>query len=119
MLFNASIVGHVGQQPEPKVTKNGKRLTQLRVAVRGKGEDSQWLTVTCWGQPAEYAANYIKKGDTVAAVGDVEIRTYTKSNGDTGFEVELNASKIKGLGKRVRFEEEQTSYGANQDEVPF
>tara|TARA_R100000808_G_scaffold22820_1_gene49973 strand:- start:452 stop:841 length:390 start_codon:yes stop_codon:yes gene_type:complete len=115
------LTGNVGQVGELKVTANGKKVTKHRVASNNRGETT-WYTVTCWGQRAEYAAQYINKGDTISATGRLEVREYEKRNGEKGFDLELVADHFQGMGKRVKFDQPETpdrmTYN-DSAEVPF
>lgn len=73
--FNCT--GRLGNDPELKTTSNGKSYCRFNISVdrRIKSGDvkSDWFSVTCWGQTAEYVCNYLAKGRLVAVCGRVEI----------------------------------------------
>ena len=125
MLSTMTLIGNVGQPGELKVLPSGTKVTKLRVAVNDRQKDTTtWFTVTCWGQKAEYADKYVKKGDAVYASGRLEVREYEKRNGDKAVDLEVHADAFKNLGKRVKFEEPATPARMpykddNRDSIPF
>ena len=109
MLSTLTLIGNVGQPGEMKTLQSGKQVTKLRVAVNDRQKDTTtWYTVTCWGQKADYANQYVNKGDTVYVSGRLEVREYEKRNGDKAVDLEVHADQFKNMGKRVKFEEPAT-----------
>ena len=71
MAFQGTLTGNLGMKPELVTFNSGKMKTELRVAVRQQDKDAEafWVQVDLWDKSAEYAANYLNKGDTIYAQG--------------------------------------------------
>ena len=73
------ITGNIVQDPQAKTRSSGKMVVSLRIAVnrKFKGEkQADFFDVSCWGQQAEYADRYARKGDYAEIVGSMESREY-------------------------------------------
>ena len=84
-MFNATLTGNLGRDPEFKTTQSGQMVSSFSVAVRQpkrQGEDPPafWVKVECWGKTAEYAANYLKKGNSVCVTGQVTEESWSDKN---------------------------------------
>ncbi len=69
------IAGHLGTDPETRVTPGGQKVTTLRVAtnVRRNGKDETiWYRVTIWGDRYDKMLTYLKKGSAVMIVGRLD-----------------------------------------------
>jgi single-strand DNA-binding protein len=80
-------------------------VTTFSVAVRQpkrQGEDppAYWVKVEVWGKTAEYAANYLKKGDSVFCAGTVTMEEFTKRDGTPGFANVLKNANVEKFSSR-------------------
>tara|TARA_R100000773_G_scaffold4439_1_gene5027 strand:+ start:201 stop:611 length:411 start_codon:yes stop_codon:yes gene_type:complete len=99
MAFQATLTGNLGQTPELKTFQSGKCKTELAVAVRQQNKDAQaqWVQVDLWDKTAQYAADYLKKGDSIYAQGEIKEERFTRKNGDLGFKIVLQFARIELL----------------------
>ncbi len=68
------IAGHLGADPETRVTQSGKKVTTLRVATRTRrkgNDDTIWWRVTIWEGAFEKMIPHLKKGSGVMIWGEV------------------------------------------------
>lgn len=68
------VAGHLGSDPELKVTSGGVQTCTFSIAVNrpyGK-HDTDWVPVRCWRTEAETAAKYLHKGSFVIVAGRFE-----------------------------------------------
>lgn len=80
------IIGRMGKDPEIRNLDSGKSVANFSVATSMKWKDksgnvqekTQWHNIVLWGQPADFAAKYIHKGDLVMVLGRVETRDWEK-----------------------------------------
>lgn len=84
-MFNATLTGNIGRDPEFTTTQSGQMVSKFSVAVRqpkrqGQDVPAFWVKVECWGKTAEYAANYLKKGNSVCVTGQVAEETWNDKN---------------------------------------
>lgn len=87
----AIIVGNLGADPEIRTLPSGQIVAKLRVATseqwtdRASGEKrerTEWHNVNVFDQyAAQYAQNYLKKGNKVYVEGRVETRKWQDSSG--------------------------------------
>ena len=84
-LASATIIGHLGADPEVKESRNGKSFAKCRVAVSRKGRDEKvtdWYGVTVFGLEAEWLSRDAHKGSLVVASGRLEIDVWTDRDGN-------------------------------------
>ena len=142
MAFQGTLTGNLGMKPELKTFQSGKMKAELRVAVRQQDKDAPafWVQVDLWDKSAQYAADYLNKGDTIYAQGTIKEENFTRRNGEAGHKVVLQFARIELLksstpkegvspyGTQVEtappVQTQQTNYSNNNlvpevDEIPF
>lgn len=100
------LVGHVGADPESRYTPSGTAVVNLRMATNevwrdaeGNDQDqTEWHRVVLWGKAAEFASNYIKKGQLVFVEGRLQTRTWEDKNKIERRTTEIRANTITPLG---------------------
>ncbi len=100
------LIGHVGADPEPRYTSSGTAVVNLRMATNevwrdaeGKDQEStEWHRVVLWGKQAEFAANYIKKGQLIYVEGRLQTRTWEDRDKIERRTTEVRANVITPLG---------------------
>lgn len=100
------LVGHVGADPESRYTPSGTAVVNLRMATNevwrdaeGNDQDqTEWHRVVLWGKSAEFATNYIKKGQLVYVEGRLQTRTWEDKNKIERRTTEVRANMITPLG---------------------
>lgn len=93
--------GRLTRDPEKRTTQSGKSVTTFTVAVdrrfKQNGERvADFFSVVCWEGRADYVAEYIRKGQLVEVVGEIQTRSYEK-DGAKRYTFEVNADEIKPL----------------------
>ena len=125
------VVGNLGADPEVRDLPSGQKVANLRVATseqwtdRASGEKrerTEWHTVSVFDQnAAQYAQNYLRKGNKVYIEGRVETRKWQDQSGADRYSTEIIVNqiggKLIGLSDRqeVRGNEE---YDRNRPELP-
>jgi single-strand DNA-binding protein len=108
MYQSITVIGHLGQDPEIRMTPTGQPVANVSVAATekwtgkdGKKEErTEWFRVVCWGKLAEIVSKYCHKGDLVMFVGRMQTRSW-EDNGVKRYATDLVASEMKMLsGKR-------------------
>ena len=91
MAFQATLTGNIGREPEIRYFESGKCKVELTVAIKQNKKDAPafWVQVDMWNKQAEFAQNYLHKGDTIFAQGTVTEETFTRRNGEAGHKVVL------------------------------
>lgn len=112
-LNKATLIGHLGADPEVRSTSNGGRVATLSVATSrswkdesgNKQERTAWHRVTCWNAPkgqklADVVERYCHKGDKVYVEGEIEYRTWNDKEGQTRYSTEINCRELILLGAK-------------------
>ncbi|MDD9921601.1 MAG: single-stranded DNA-binding protein [Boseongicola sp.] len=100
------IVGNLGADPEVRDLPSGQKVANLRVATSEqwtdrtsgeKRERTEWHTVSVFDQyAAQYAQNYLKKGNKVYIEGRVETRKWQAQTGEDRYSTEIIVNQIGG-----------------------
>jgi single-strand DNA-binding protein len=111
-LNKCMIIGNLGRDPEMRYTPSGQAVTQVTVAVNRyykdqqgeRQEETEWFRVVAWGQQAEFAAEYLRKGNKVYVEGRIQTRQWEGQDGQKRYTTELVANTIQNLERRPRDE---------------
>ena len=120
------LVGHVGADPEPRYTASGTAVVNLRMATNevwrdseGKDQDqTEWHRVVLWGKQAEFATNYIKKGQLICVEGRLQTRTWEDRDKIERRTTEVRANVITLLGGLKTGERAEEDIQAVSEEPP-
>ena len=110
-LNKCMIIGNLGRDPEMRYTASGVAVTQFSVAVNRNSrdesgewkEETEWFRVVIFREPAERAAERLRKGSKVYVEGRIQTRQYEK-DGQTRYITELLAERAVPLEPRARGE---------------
>ena len=118
MYSKIILVGNLGADPEKKEISGGKVMAKLRLATKAatKEGETSWWYVAAFRWSADYALQYLKKGDQVLIEGAVTMRDYTDKDGNKRQAVDIVADRIQSVGKRQERTEQADSNG---EEIPF
>ena len=97
MAFQGTLTGNLGVDPELFTFEDGKMKVELRVAVKQRKKDAPafWVQIDLWGKQAEFAMDYLNKGDTIYAQGTVTEQNFTRRNGEAGHKIVLVYSQVE------------------------
>lgn len=105
-----NVIGRVSQDVEVK-DFNGRNCANFNVASQNKNKDkntnqygTNFYRVTAWGQAADTAARFLRKGHRVGITGDLVIRDYVGSDGMKHTVVEINNAEIDLIETRAESE---------------
>jgi single-strand DNA-binding protein len=120
------IVGNVGRDPEMRYLPSGQAVTNFTVAVTRRWNDRQtnerkeettWFRVAVWGNQAETANNFVKKGTQIMVIGRISARAYADNAGQPAASLELTADTFQLLGSRGEGQgAPQGGYGGGYDQ---
>lgn len=116
-MFQSFGVGRLGGDPEMRYTASGTAVTNFSIATEtGYGDYKQkvWLRATVFGGLAEACNQYLKKGQEVTFVGEIQVdketcapKVYEKRDGGWASSLDIKLSEIKfhggGKGEGVDF----------------
>lgn len=102
----ATILGHLGRDPESRSFQNGGKVVTLRVATSEKWKDrtsgeqrdrTEWHTVSILNEGlANVAERYLRKGSKVYVQGTLATRKYTDSQGVERYSTEIQVRPFGG-----------------------
>lgn len=82
------VMGHLGKDPELRMTPTGKHVCRISVATSNDffdrqaqkwiEQDPEWHNVIVWGELAERVAREFSKGDAIMVRGKSKTREYEK-----------------------------------------
>ena len=99
------LVGHLGANPESRYTKAGRPVASLSVATNevwkqqngSSAEHTEWHSVVAWDKLAEFAQQYLYKGQLVSVEGRIHTRSWESKEGQKGKTTEIVCSSIVPL----------------------
>ena len=112
------LAGHLGADPEVRMTPSGQKVTSLRVAVnqrKGKEDVTVWWRVTIWGDQFERMMPYLKKGSGIMAIGEMQPpEVFADRDGNQRISMECTAVHLafSPFGRTDKKEGESTGAGA-------
>jgi single-strand DNA-binding protein len=131
-MFNATVTGNLGRDPEFRTTQTGQMVSKFSLAIRQAKKDAPafWVKVEVWGKQAEYVANYLKKGASVCVTGQVEEEQWSdKATGELKKALVVKNASVESWQARseqatpapapARQAAAPASYEPIDDEVPF
>lgn len=101
------LMGNLGNNPEVKNLKSGKKLAKFSLATNEfytdkKGEKIQntdWHNIIVWGKLADVAEDYLTKGKEVIVVGKLTYNTYEDDKGQKHYFTQIQADEIQMMKK--------------------
>jgi single-strand DNA-binding protein len=130
-LNRVSLIGNLGKDPEVRYTQSGTAVGNLRIGVterRKEGEEykdqTEWVSVVCFGKTAENASKYLQKGRQIFVEGRLQTRSWEdKTTGQTRYTTEVIASQLLFLGSAKEggapTSPEAPSGFIEDDDIPF
>jgi single-strand DNA-binding protein len=92
------LIGNLGRDPEIRTTQNGTKVANLNLATsetwRDKSsgerkEKTEWHRVVIFGNLADIAEKYLKKGSKVYVSGSLQTRKWTDQSGTEKYTTEV------------------------------
>ncbi len=122
------LVGHLGGDPESRFTPGGTAVATFSIATNesrknseGNWEDhTEWHRCVLFGKQAEFAAEYVKKGQMVYVEGRLQTRSWEDKEGMKRYSTEVVGNAFTTLGRRnAEGERGQAPQPPNDDDLPF
>lgn len=90
------LLGNIGDNPIYRDMGNNKPVAHLSLATDYRGR-TEWHKIVCFDQLAEFAREYLTKGDRVLIEGRLETRKWMDKNGIDRHTTEIIASALEGI----------------------
>lgn len=108
LINSVRLMGRLGQDPDVKVFDSNRKLARISLATNEvykneKGEkttDTQWHNLVLWGNQAEIAEKYLKKGKEIAIEGRLSTRNFTDKEGQKHFVTEVVVGELVMITKK-------------------
>lgn len=142
-LNQATIIGYVGDVPKISNTQNGRKVASFAIATTEKGYTSksgvqypdrtEWHNIVLWGNLAEIAEKYLRKGSSVFIQGKMRTRSYDDKNGVKRYITEIEGETMQMLDRRAdnatspsiqndvqpAYSNQQIQVSQKDDDLPF
>lgn len=134
-MFQVTIAGRVGKNPELRRTQNNEPVLNFSVASDvgyGNNKITLWIECSVWGKRAEALSDYIRTGDPVTVVGQGNLRLWESQAGKHGATISCRVSEITLQGgkrdgdshghQEAHHDAPAGGFGADDDldsEIPF
>jgi single-strand DNA-binding protein len=101
-LNKVMLIGHLGRDPEMRLTPAGKPVTTFSLAtgrswVTPEGERqeaTEWFNVVAWRRLAEICHQYLHKGSRVYVEGHLQTRSWDDPAGQRHYRTEVVAEEM-------------------------
>ena len=122
------IVGHIGADPETRFTPSGTAVANFNVATNesrknsdgGYQDHTEWHSCVLFGKRAEFAGEYLKRGQLIYLEGRLQTRSWEDDSGTKKYKTEVIGNEITMLGKKVGTGgSSQNRDDASEDDLPF
>ena len=90
------LVGVAGSDPDVRITANGDRKAAVSLATttrENSEERTDWHRVILWGRRAQFAEDYVSRGDKLFVEGSIQYGSYER-DGILIPTTEIRASEI-------------------------
>jgi single-strand DNA-binding protein len=100
MYNRAILIGRLTADPEMRTTPNGVNVASFRIAVdrpftaKGAEKKTDFISITCWRQQAEFVCRYFSKGRAIGVEGSIQTRDYTDRDGNKRNTFEIVADRV-------------------------
>ena len=142
-LNQATIIGYVGDVPKISNTQNGRKVASFAIATTEKGYTSksgvqypdrtEWHNIVLWGNLAEIAEKYLRKGSSVFIQGKMRTRSYDDKVGVKRYITEIEGETMQMLDRRAdnatspsiqndvqpAYSNQQIQVSQKDDDLPF
>ena len=130
------LVGHIGNKPEGRYTPSGTSTASFSLATneswidndKEKKERTEWHNIVAWNKLADFATEYLQKGQLIFIEGKLQTRTYKDKDDVQHWKTEIVANVITPLewktGEKkendsVKKNDEKVSEHKGEEELPF
>ena len=100
------LLGNICSDMEPRTTASGIAQCTFRIAVSRRFanqqgvRESDFFTIICWRQTADFAQRYFRKGMRVLVEGSIQNRSYDAQDGTKRYVTEIIADNLEFGGNK-------------------
>lgn len=114
-----TLLGNLTKDPESRSTAGGTEVTKLSLAINskyGEKEEVSFFDIAVFGKAAEFAKEYVKKGDPLLVEGVLRQQRW-EQDGQNRSRVEVIAKEIVALGMKKNNLESKS--GESEEDFPL
>ena len=119
------LVGHIGNKPEGRYTPSGTSIASFSLATnevwidndKEKKERTEWHNIVAWNKLADFATEYLQKGQLIYIEGKLQTRTYKDKDDVQHRKTEVVANVITPLEWKTGGKKEEDSVKQNTDNL--
>ena len=124
------LVGHLGNKPEGRYTPSGVSTVSFSIATnetwvdnnQDKNEHTEWHNIIAWNKLADFATEYLYKGQLVCIEGKLRTRSYSDKDGIKKWITEIVCTSLTPLDWKSKKNSEagdtSTNMLSNDDTMP-
>lgn len=118
-MNKAILIGRLTKDPELKSTNNGISTCSFTVAIDRKfknanGErEADFIPVVAWRQTAEFINKYFSKGQRIALVGSIQVRSWQEKDGSRRYMTEVIADEVEFVDSKNSESNRQEKHNAD------
>jgi len=127
------LVGHLGRDPEVRYTASGDAVADVSLATTEyfkdkngeKNEKTEWHNLVMWRSQAEFAKEWLKKGQLLYVEGRLQTRTWEDKEGQKRSKTDIQVDQVTLLGgfankgKGGAAQQDVTAGPPEDEEIPF
>lgn len=121
MINKVTLIGNLGRDPEVRHLESGAVVARLAIATNENYRDregnwqtqTEWHNVNVWGNQAETAEKYLRKGSLVYIEGKLTTRKWQDKDGNDRYTTEVRGQIMRMLDRR-----ENSTPGIPQSPMP-
>jgi single-strand DNA-binding protein len=106
------LIGRLGSDPDIRYTPGGSAVANFNIATDRAFKDkdgnwqneTSWHRIVAWTRQAEFAKEYVKKGNRVYVEGRLQTREWEDQNGQKRYTTEVvvyDLQLLESLGQRA------------------
>ena len=124
MVNKVILIGNLGQDPEaPRKTNSGMSVLDISIATSRKMRDgntqTDWHTVTCFGQTADNVHKFLQKGRQIYIEGRLTYDNWTdEKTGQKRKKAKIVADNVTFLSRQNEGGGDDSSYSKSSKPMP-
>lgn len=120
-MNKAFLTGYIASDVELKSTAQGTPVVTFQLAVKrpkAKNDTTDFITVVCWRNTAEFVSEYFRKGSGIEVSGIITVRKWQDKDGNNRYSTEIVADEVD-FGKKSKDDNQHgQSYNQPQNTSP-
>lgn len=115
MLNVIIVAGNAVADPTVRNTGTGKKIVTVRLAVNNPLNDDEvlYIDVDAWDKQADFAEKFVKKGNSLSAVGRLKSRDFTGKDGVKRVAYSIVCERLNFIGSKKKSDNAEASNTSN------